>query len=180
MWDWTYSSTILYSETTWRWAVIFTLLPLYPHGKSPQYPSDGQEAGWSSEPDWTRRRRETSCRESNHGLPSPKPVTISTDLSRFSANQNVYRTMWRCLWTAGWPELGSSQTYLLCSELSLHKTNAENVHRQKGVKFLPPQIQLFLKPMPYVKYKVKGSDFFSQPSETYLRLQHGKMILEWA
>jgi hypothetical protein len=37
MGEWRYSSIILELDTSWKWVVSFTTLPLYPRGKNPRY-----------------------------------------------------------------------------------------------------------------------------------------------
>jgi hypothetical protein len=48
--QWRYSSTILDLSTRWRWVVSFTLLQLYPRGKSTRYPFDRRVGGPQSRP----------------------------------------------------------------------------------------------------------------------------------
>jgi hypothetical protein len=65
----------LYLGTGWRWVVSFTLLLLYPRGKSPPpLPVPiGKKAGWASKPVWTTWRRENSWpyRDSNSDVVQP-------------------------------------------------------------------------------------------------------------
>jgi hypothetical protein len=55
--EWRYSSTHSWLGTRWRWAVSFTPLATLPPGKEPLLPL-GYEAGWTTEPVWTRWWRE--------------------------------------------------------------------------------------------------------------------------
>jgi hypothetical protein len=70
MGKWKYSSTFLGLGTRWRWVVSFTTLPLYPWGKSPQYPSDGRLGEPQSRSERCEEVKILHCRESNPGHPA--------------------------------------------------------------------------------------------------------------
>jgi hypothetical protein len=75
--EWGYSSTILDLGTRWRWLVSFTLLPLYPRGKSPRHPLDRRLGG--------RQSRCGCCgEEKNLALPGIEPGPSSQSLYRLS------------------------------------------------------------------------------------------------
>jgi hypothetical protein len=58
-----------YLCTRWRWMVSFKRLPLYPQGKSPEYPLDG----WVSEYVWKLQRKVLYRRKSNTSCPAYSP-----------------------------------------------------------------------------------------------------------
>jgi hypothetical protein len=74
---------ILNLGTRWRWVVSFTILPLYPQGKSPGIHGIGGWVGPRASVDAVAKRRIPSFprRELNPGRPACNLVTILTQLS---------------------------------------------------------------------------------------------------
>jgi hypothetical protein len=66
--------------TIWRWVVSFTVLPLYPGGKSPRYPLDRRLGGPHSRSG--RFGEEKILDPTGTRSSSPLPVAIPTELSR--------------------------------------------------------------------------------------------------
>jgi hypothetical protein len=63
--------------TRWRWMVSFTLLPLYPQGKSPCYPLDRRLGGPQS-------RSERGGEKNSQPLPVLEPPIIQPAAQRYT------------------------------------------------------------------------------------------------
>jgi hypothetical protein len=74
--EWSYSSTSLDLGTRWRWVVSFTLLPLYPRGKSARHPYYTKLGG--------PQNRSRNCgEEKNLALPGIEPGSSSCSQSLY-------------------------------------------------------------------------------------------------
>jgi hypothetical protein len=88
MWEWMYRSTFLDLDTSWRWVVSFTPLPLYLRRKSPEYTLNK----WLGEPQsWSGRREEQKILDPT-GTQTPTPLSFSpTPVTIPTVLKNMYK-----------------------------------------------------------------------------------------
>jgi hypothetical protein len=86
--------------TSWRWVVNFTPRPLYPQGKSPQYPLDRRLGGpqnRSGRFGEVKILTPTGTRTPTPRSSSPQLVAIPTTLSRLILLKLWHSEMWWCI-----------------------------------------------------------------------------------